>query len=631
MDWRLSDYLTAQASSDAAAVVADKYVDLPCLVTEGPSEEGGSDPAHLLPKAFRVLDAHIGMPLVEDSEEDSTLPVLMTRRRIVLLGNPGAGKTTTLRALAVAAARRALTDPSAPIPLYVDLSHWPESIPDLGSLIVHEREDQGMPPTPLARLLLLLDSLNEIEAASFPKRWRSIHEWLDTHADCRAVVASRERDYRSMSSPLQATQVLLRPLENKHIEIFVHKYLEPERAEVLLRDLVWDVPGQLSKQNMQQLARNPYQLRIFCHIYGQRTPGVLPTRGKLMSLFVLTLFQREEDKGNTRDFTLDEMIHAFSGLAAEMVRRRKSTSVPIEWAARRVSEETRLEDLLRLGTDAALVRLSKQNRFFRFTHQLLLEYFAAEAIIRQPTLLEDMLEEPDYARGRRVRFPCDDTIELVMGMTSPQPLLDRIGTRDPILALELLTGARLHSSVHDQLVGVAFDRVVALFDSQNVDAQQAAVHAMSEAGGDAVERLREILVKSKPWAKRLAVRALSRIDGDDSMDALVAAIEDRNSWVRRDASRVIEDLAVSQPDSLQAFLVKLLPGLSEERRKKLGEGLLSVLDGVSDPLCQMVAELTGLCWPPPVPSEANEPPCMLPPAELGDTEQGARVLVAAFQ
>ena len=51
-------------------------------------------------------------------------------KRAALLGAPGSGKSTTLRKLALELARRALTDPEAPLPLLVSLGGWTGDVPE---------------------------------------------------------------------------------------------------------------------------------------------------------------------------------------------------------------------------------------------------------------------------------------------------------------------------------------------------------------------------------------------------------------------------------------------------------------------------------------------------------------------
>src|SRR5690606_33037234 len=108
----------------------------------------------------REMDEHDWQP---DSFTDA-VSKLTELRRAVVLGEPGAGKTHTLRALAKPLYTAALTDPAAPIPFLVKLGNWDNPTQLFEAFL---RESLGALGTYLDELLttnravLLLDGLNE--------------------------------------------------------------------------------------------------------------------------------------------------------------------------------------------------------------------------------------------------------------------------------------------------------------------------------------------------------------------------------------------------------------------------------------------------------------------------------------
>lgn len=81
-----------------------------------------------------------------------------------MLGAPGAGKSTTLRKLAVDLARRAMGDQEAPLSLFVSLGSWVWE-EDLAGFLHAHLPEIGWAATALAeqgRLILLLDGLNKV-------------------------------------------------------------------------------------------------------------------------------------------------------------------------------------------------------------------------------------------------------------------------------------------------------------------------------------------------------------------------------------------------------------------------------------------------------------------------------------
>jgi len=90
---------------------------------------------------------------------------------MLILGQPGSGKTTTLLMLVRELVARAETDPGRPIPVVFHLSSWTDTQQPLDIWFVHELCDKYQIPKKIGkdwlehhRLLLLLDGLDEVEA-----------------------------------------------------------------------------------------------------------------------------------------------------------------------------------------------------------------------------------------------------------------------------------------------------------------------------------------------------------------------------------------------------------------------------------------------------------------------------------
>ena len=146
-----------------------------------------------LPPIDDVLDAYHHLP-------QRLVP------RLVVLGEPGAGKSFSLERLACDHARRALHDESAPLPLLLRLGLWTRADEPIDAFAERQldqdddnnRTGMGRWWTALRdqrRAVLLLDGLNEIPAPQRADKAAQIRRACDDARWLAVVVSCRERDF----------------------------------------------------------------------------------------------------------------------------------------------------------------------------------------------------------------------------------------------------------------------------------------------------------------------------------------------------------------------------------------------------------------------------------------------------
>jgi formylglycine-generating enzyme required for sulfatase activity len=171
-------------------------------------------------------------------------------RRVVLLGDPGSGKTTTLERLTYEYATTARDDPRAPLPLLANLGAYL----DAGPLNPHLARAFGALAPHLAayledgRVVLLLDALNEMPRADYKDRVRRICALLDRCPRVMVVVTCRELDYPR--DALDLTQFEISPLDEGRIRLYLQLALGPERG-----DLLYDVLGGITPKRLRAWLR----------------------------------------------------------------------------------------------------------------------------------------------------------------------------------------------------------------------------------------------------------------------------------------------------------------------------------------------------------------------------------------
>ncbi|MEH1165846.1 NACHT domain-containing protein [Micromonospora sp. CPCC 205539] len=199
-------------------------------------------------------------------DERTTMSALFDRldRAVVILGAPGAGKTTTLLELARDLIDRAESDPDAPIPVVLNLSSWPTRRLPLARWLAEQLgERYGIPPEQGAAwvaagdLLPLLDGLDEVAEETRDACVQAIADFHASQPLTPLAVCCRLAEYEQLGTelPVYGT-VTIQPLDRARIERYV------ERTELAgLRAALAADPG------LWELADSPLLLSIMALAY----------------------------------------------------------------------------------------------------------------------------------------------------------------------------------------------------------------------------------------------------------------------------------------------------------------------------------------------------------------------------
>jgi predicted NACHT family NTPase len=131
-------------------------------------------------------------------------------RALLILGEPGSGKTTTLLQLAHDLIARAKNDPGQPVPVVLNLSTWTDRGQLLINWLVEELADKYYVPKRMGRawlernrLILLLDGLDEVRPDSRAACVEAITRFGEDYGIAGLVVCSRLREYTALPTRLK--------------------------------------------------------------------------------------------------------------------------------------------------------------------------------------------------------------------------------------------------------------------------------------------------------------------------------------------------------------------------------------------------------------------------------------------
>jgi hypothetical protein len=188
-------------------------------------------------------------------------------RTLLILGEPGSGKTITLLEIAQELIERAEKDPELPIPVVFNLSSWNREKWTMKDWLAQEFET-GIYKIPKnvskswiqnQQLLLLLDGLDEVKQDCRESCIQAINRFSQVYGQTEIIVCSRLQAYEALSHRLRfQTTLLLQPLTLEQIQNFLDQV--GERSLGIKASLNTDPV-------LQELAQTPLMLSIMMLAY----------------------------------------------------------------------------------------------------------------------------------------------------------------------------------------------------------------------------------------------------------------------------------------------------------------------------------------------------------------------------
>jgi DNA polymerase III delta prime subunit len=177
------------------------------------------------------------------------------KRQLLILGEPGSGKTTTMLELARDLLERAKGDNSQPIPVLVSLSSWKKPEVGIFEWLVAElkakyglRQDLGKVWIQKGKLLPLLDGLDEVETRLQRKYAEAMNAWLTGELDnkpCGVLVCCRREEFEkivgiTLSVPGAIYLQALTPaqIEEYFLQFELQDVWQTVRDDAVLRELL---------------------------------------------------------------------------------------------------------------------------------------------------------------------------------------------------------------------------------------------------------------------------------------------------------------------------------------------------------------------------------------------------------
>ncbi len=489
-------------------------------------------------------------------------------RQLLLVGRPGSGKSTALARLLLEEAT--LTPNPSPnsgrgelkvIPVLVELRYWQTSIAALMldffgqyGLSLSETELENL--LAAKRLLVLMDGVNELpseearsQLAAFRRKYPRVP----------AIFTTRDL---SIGGDVGIEKKLeMQPLTEAQMQAFVRAYL-PDRGEAMLRQLQGRLQELLREFKGKPWQLTPLLLWMLCEVVQWSPKAQLPNNlGGIFQAFTCSYEEssvRNHEvavrKGDVRPLS-DRRLWCKALKHLAWVMMRGENPIDLRVVIQRGTAERELEKLFhqelsppKISRDCLddllkyhLLQI-KTGDEIEFRHQLIQEYYAAEALRERLPDLSDGELKREYLNYLNWTVP----VALMLALVRDEAQALRVVR----LAVEVdwMLGARLAGEVKQEFQ----EQTVEMVSGLNVPLWLK-VELWGKTRSDFVLPGLFQALEDEDLRQRTVV-ALGNLGAEEVIEALLWALEDEDSYVRSSAVEALKNLgAEAEPDLLQSL------------------------------------------------------------------------------
>jgi predicted NACHT family NTPase len=333
--------------------------------------------------------------------------------KLMILGKPGAGKTTFMKRLATLCSQGEFQ--AHRVPVFVTLKEFAEAKdqPKLQAFIASQWRTCGLEELTAVstvltqgRALVLLDGLDEVQEADHDRVLQAIKDFTNQYRKCQFVMTCRiaAREYTFQ----QFTEVEVADFNPEQIAEFATKWFtakeDPEKGENFIQRLKANKP-------IQELATNPLLLTLLCLVFGEAA-DFPANRSELYKEGLDVLLKKWDATRNIerdqvyKKLSLKRKEDLLSQLAFQTFKRgdyffkQSIVEQHIMNYIRNLPGANEDEDALQLDSESVLKSIEAQHGLlaerakgiYSFSHLTFQEYFAAKKITSPASNLHKELE-----------------------------------------------------------------------------------------------------------------------------------------------------------------------------------------------------------------------------------------------
>ncbi|MGR3278879.1 NACHT domain-containing protein [Acaryochloris marina NIES-2412] len=197
--------------------------------------------------------------------------------RLIVLGDPGIGKSTFLRKVGLEALKGEQGSyKHEQIPVFLELKRLTSPNLDLGDCIAAEFENCGFPSSKgftqkalnNGKLLILFDGLDEVPTSNLDIVIQKIQDLVDRYSDNRFIASCRIAAYHTYFK--RVNTVAISEFDDAQIEKFITNWFSSELDQQShTAQQCWELLQKPENKGAKELAQSPLLLTFLCMVYNE--------------------------------------------------------------------------------------------------------------------------------------------------------------------------------------------------------------------------------------------------------------------------------------------------------------------------------------------------------------------------
>ena len=528
-------------------------------------------------------------------------------KRIMVLADPGMGKSTLLKMEAVLTAQvekqklleNEITIDEVIFPLFLRLSDLvDEKVEEIfkaeiiDAIPILMQRDYSKAPSGITYLLkekfkagkclLLLDALDEVPREHRNRLKDKLNRFVQTYP-CQIICTSRIVGYDS-AFVNGAKEVEIVPFKQKQTEQYIKiwftnavDYIDNDlvSANGLIRELQ-------NKPQIRGLAQNPLLLSLLCSLYQEKELTLPAQRCQIYEKAVLCMLSKwTRNRNSQSEGKIRAKIRVLEELAYQFTCEGKEIFLPdelydkieayLQEGKTTVFRDTNTDELMTelSEEDGIIQKLSSKDDRYLFVHRTFQEYFTACYLKR--AIQKNQSDGIALATEHFWEYDWHETLSLLAGlMQEPIPLLQAItAEKDDIFSTLLLLAGRCVAECKensDPLIAEIIDRIYDLWKSYpNAGFIKSIVVLIGQANSQMSHRLQKAVNDSKTYVRMQAAVVLGKIGNAQAVKVLIAALSDSETYVRMQATMALGKIGNAQ--AVEALIAALNDSDRDMRRQ----------------------------------------------------------------